>query len=312
MESHGKTEMSRVETRRLARLPSQSSASVAALPSTSFIDVPPDTKTSTKSPFTAVTSKRSRSAAKETKDRDNNLCVLTGVCMPDAAHIFPFSATASDLAKQQINKMLIFWGSEVRDSWRAAFSNRAVSESPQNLLSLGKHMHCMWDRALFALKPLSATDREVTVQFHWLKRSRKVTSGEFGSFDAAMQAICGGDTRGWGPPQLAHRPSGLRIETGQLFTIRADTSEQLPSMDLLELQWNLLRVSAMYGAADVYDEDNCAGGSVHLVSDLAKDPLPEEKKPVESSFKVGDGEPGAWSSSDRRPTPRSYKRMSWE
>ncbi|CAK7273482.1 hypothetical protein SEPCBS57363_005675 [Sporothrix epigloea] len=313
VESRGKTDMSRVETRRLAHLPSQSSTSVAVLPSTSSIDVPPDSLTSTKSPFTAATSKRSRSAAKETKNRDNNLCVLTGVCMPDAAHIFSFSATASDLAQQQIDKMLIFWGSEVRDTWRAAFLNRAVSDSPQNLFSLGKHMHCMWDRALFALKPLSATDREVTVQFYWLKCSKKVTSGEFGSFDAAMQAVCGGDTRGWGPPQLAHRPSGLRIETGQLFTIRADMPEQLPSMDLLVLQWNLLRISAMCGAADVYDgdegdEDDCADGSVHLVSDLAKDPLPEEKKPVKSSSKVGEGGTGAWSSSDRQPTPRSYKK----
>ena len=106
-------------------------------------------------------------------------------------------------------------------------------------------MHCMWDKAFFALKPLSSTDRDVTVQFYWLKRSAKAVEEDLDGFESAMQTVCGGNTRDWGTPQPAHRPSDLRIETGQLFTIRANTPEELPSVELLELQWNLLRISAM-------------------------------------------------------------------
>ncbi|CAK7275151.1 hypothetical protein SEPCBS57363_006534, partial [Sporothrix epigloea] len=77
---------------------------------------------------------------------------------------------------------------------------------------------------------------------------------ELESYDRAMKALCGGDTRGWGPAEVAHRRSGLRIRTGQLFTIRADKPEDLPSMELLQIQWNLKRIAAMSGAADVYED----------------------------------------------------------
>ncbi|CAK7229636.1 hypothetical protein SCUCBS95973_007290 [Sporothrix curviconia] len=77
----------------------------------------------------------------------------------------------------------------------------------------------------------------------------------FETFDAAMKTICNGDTHGWGAPEVAHRRSGIRIQTGQLYTIRANAPEQLPSMELLQLQWDLLRIAAMSGAADVYDDN---------------------------------------------------------
>ncbi|CAK7566389.1 MAG: hypothetical protein SEPTF4163_004333, partial [Sporothrix epigloea] len=131
---------------------------------------------------------------------------------------------------------------------------------------LGEHMHCMWDKASFALQPLSSADRDVIVHFYRLKRNVKAVEFFLDGFESVMQTVCGENTRDWGSPQLAHRPSGLRIETGQLFTIRADTPEQLPSVELLELQWNLLRISAMCGVANIYaddkeDGDDSADGS---------------------------------------------------
>ena len=47
----------------------------------------------------------------------------------------------------------------------------------------------------------------------------------------------------------------MPIETGQTFVIRAEKPEDLPSFELLELQWNLLRVAAICGAADIRDQD---------------------------------------------------------
>jgi len=54
---------------------------------------------------------------------------------------------------------------------------------------------------------------------------------------------------------LAHREGGLPIRTRWTFTIRAENSENIPSWDLLYLSWNLLRVAAIWGAANVTDDE---------------------------------------------------------
>lgn len=190
-----------------------------------------------------------------TKARDGDRCVLTHVCMPDNAHIFPFSATVNDAAKRRFATLFLFWGEERARSWKALYEDKGVIESPQNVLTLGKHMHAMWSKAMFALKPLSATANELVVQFHWLKRGTARPGDVIGdlSLDSVMHLVGGGDD-GWGPAQVAHHDSGIPIQTGDLFTIRADTPENLPSSELLKLQWDLLRVAAMCGAADIYED----------------------------------------------------------
>ncbi|CAK7218907.1 hypothetical protein SCUCBS95973_003642 [Sporothrix curviconia] len=235
----------------------QPSSSAAELPKAplgplTYESVPPS-----QPPVPTTTSTRSQAAATATRARDGNACILTGVCMPDAAHIFPHSAAKSPETKVKLDILFGFWGEETREKWGALFKDRAVTESPQNELSLGKHMHCMWDKVYFALKPVSATDREVTVQFHWIKRDncRALTAKDvLANPNTFMKEICSGDARGWGIPQVAHRQSGARILTGQLFTIRADKPEHLPSMELLQLQWDLMKVASMTGAADMYDD----------------------------------------------------------
>ncbi|CAK7273948.1 hypothetical protein SEPCBS119000_005919 [Sporothrix epigloea] len=57
-----------------------------------------------------------------------------------------------------------------------------------------------------------------------------------------------------GRPPVAHRESGLPLQIGYIVTIRAEDPEDLPSFDLLEMQWDLLRIAAMSGAAEAQDE----------------------------------------------------------
>ncbi|CAK7275585.1 hypothetical protein SEPCBS119000_006752, partial [Sporothrix epigloea] len=85
---------------------------------------------------------------------------------------------------------------------------------------------------------------------------RRPTMLSSGSLDE-ISALCGGgtDSESWGRPPVAHRKSGLPLETGQIFTIRAEDPEDLPSFELLELQWDLLRIAAMSGPAEAQDEE---------------------------------------------------------
>ncbi|KAK0656156.1 hypothetical protein B0T16DRAFT_424804 [Cercophora newfieldiana] len=67
--------------------------------------------------------------------------------------------------------------------------------------------------------------------------------------DVLLQA--GVTDQRWGYT-LAHRKSGVRIQTGQTFILQRH--EHMPSWELLEMQWDLLRVAALCGAADVMDD----------------------------------------------------------
>lgn len=54
---------------------------------------------------------------------------------------------------------------------------------------------------------------------------------------------------------LAHRASGLRLETGQIFTLSANDPAHVPNFDLLQLSWDL-RVISICGAAEEEDIDD--------------------------------------------------------
>ncbi|KAK3346115.1 hypothetical protein B0T25DRAFT_592418 [Lasiosphaeria hispida] len=128
----------------------------------------------------------------------------------------------SDRNFADLNEMLVaFWGAEKSVAWRRIFEDAGITKSAKNGISINRQI-CFWfDNARFALKPLRETPE--------------------GIVDVLLQA--GIADQKWGDI-LAHRESGARIRTGQTFLF--------PRHD--EMQWNLLRVAAICGAAGVTDD----------------------------------------------------------
>ena len=123
-----------------------------------------------------------------------------------------------------------------------------------------------FDNAKFALKPLRQSQDGIVVQWYWLKGAvLKPRVHIRPDQDILLQA--GLTDQNWGE-RLAHRKSGVPIWTGQTFILRAENPEDLPSWDLLQMQWDLLRVAAICGAADVtddyydLDDEDCAEDKV--------------------------------------------------
>ena len=223
-----------------------------------------------------------RLATAAAHQRDGHMCVLSGYGCPDAAHIIPLSLT-HDKAKQRTLRFLeSFWGPDATAVWRETCEDVGVTESPQNIICLNKHLHALWGSASFGLKPLRdrAVERnEVWVQFHWLRQGLymptdfalpEITDKQIHELAKCAAegshgfAMAGSDLDGNGRGRndtLAHRASGIPIQTGQVFVIRAEDPRNLPSLDLLELQWHLVRLAAMSGAANGFfrnknDEEN--------------------------------------------------------
>lgn len=216
---------------------------------------------------------RRQSATLATYRRDGHVCTLSGYGYPDSAHIFPFSAAKDPSIVQDTWTLLeTFWGPEAATVWRSQCENEDVTESPKNMICLSKHLHALWGAARFGLKPLrdarAAENNEVWVQFYWLGQGRLPPNQvvDISAMDNLAQygmdrlfVENGSDAHAHQRGRngtLAHQASGRRIETGQVFVIKANDPELLPSLDLLELQWVLVRLAALSGAAGVY-----AGGS---------------------------------------------------
>ncbi|KAK4149251.1 hypothetical protein C8A00DRAFT_47097 [Chaetomidium leptoderma] len=190
----------------------------------------------------------------QVKERDGHICVFSGMSDPAAAHIFPF-ATSKNRNFAYLNEMLAyFWDSKTSFTWRRMFESPAITQSAKNGISMSHQIHFWFDNARFALKPLRETPEGVVVQWHWLKRSiLKPLVYVHPDHDILLQAGVTDHGQNWGD-NLAHRKSGVTIRTGQTFLLRAEKPEDMPSWDLLEMQWNLLRIAAISGAADVTDD----------------------------------------------------------
>jgi hypothetical protein len=112
---------------------------------------------------------------------------------------------------------------------------------------MSQQVHSWFDRARFALKPIRQFPGAVVVQWHWLKKPvLKPKVGIRSDYDPLLQA--GLTDQIWGDYL------GGDVRTGQTFTIRAENPEDLPSWELLQLQWDMQRVATICGAADVTDD----------------------------------------------------------
>lgn len=188
--------------------------------------------------------------ANRVKTRDGHVCVFCSSSDPEAAHIFPRSTSKKRDFFNLNNILGQFWSHEDFTKWRNMYEDAGIAESAKNGISMNRQLHFWFDSARFALEPLRPTEDGIVVKWHWLKRGiLKPLSYVRPDADIFHQA--GITDLGWGE-DLAHRASGVKIRTGQIFLLRRH--EEMPDWDLLKMQWNLRRVASICGAADVTDD----------------------------------------------------------
>jgi hypothetical protein len=169
--------------------------------------------------------------------------------------IFPYDPSANAELSNLIEVLELFWGADKSAAWRRLCQDGSITQSAKNHIAMNRQLRLWLDNAKCALKPLRQTQNEIVVQWHWLRGSTLRPRTEIRE-DLDMLEQAGLADQGWGA-NLAHTSSGISvpIKTGQTFVIRAEDPEHLPSFELLELQWNLLRVAAICGAAEATEED---------------------------------------------------------
>jgi hypothetical protein len=170
--------------------------------------------------------------------------------------------------------LAIFWGEDQINKWKNTIFPDGVGVGVGgcfNLITLSSDAHDMWNRGLFAFKPLELSpDRKtLTVQFFWQIPGKYKIDSEVDLLTETPSSegldTVGEDTVGDGYylPRPRNDRSISRICSGETFTFTTKDPENLPlpSLELLKMQWVLQRLVGMSGAAgwpslDEIDDDS--------------------------------------------------------
>ena len=117
----------------------------------------------------------------QAKLRDSGRCVLTGYSIVEVAHIYPYCLLdgARDIGTGTTNvwSMLnnFFTPAQVQ-KWRESIFPNGNSqmgvETAENMITLSKHAHELWNMGGFALKPIyiQGDKKRLIMQFFWQAR----------------------------------------------------------------------------------------------------------------------------------------------
>jgi HNH endonuclease len=148
-------------------------------------------------------------------------------------------------------------------------------ESCFNLICLNSYAHQVWNSGFFALKPLelSADKKTFTLQFFWQPQYEHQRNDRI---DLLKQPLSSEGLSHIGDTFLTYRQdnSPRDIQSGDTFTLTTDDPEirPLPSLELLEMQWVLQRITAMSGASGtpntyLNDDDDMSSGPTLIPDD---------------------------------------------
>jgi hypothetical protein len=164
------------------------------------------------------------------------------------------------------SSLSLFWDEDRINKWKnTIFPDGVGVESCFNLISLSPETHDMWNKGLFALKPLKLSrDRKtLIVQFFWQVPGNYEIDSEVDLLtetpsSKGLELV--GD--GYHLTRVENDRSISRICSGETFTFTTKDPKNLPlpSLELLEMQWFLQRLVGMSGAAgwpslDEIDDD---------------------------------------------------------
>jgi hypothetical protein len=166
----------------------------------------------------------------------------------------------------------LFWDKDRINKWKKTIfpdpRNPDIGvERCFNLISLSLSAVGMWNRGLFALKPLKLSHdrKKLTVQFFWQVPGNYKIDDEVDLLTETPSLAKGSHIVGGGHFLTRfEEPGSIQpICSGDTFTFTTKDPEKLPlpSLELLEMQWILQRVVGMCGAAkwpnlDDIDDDS--------------------------------------------------------
>lgn len=195
------------------------------------------------------------------------MCIFTKTAHPEVCHVMPFAINAkkSNIA---IFQQLHSSSASLLGKETAVHLNALVTRAPGssdkswNMLCLHPLLHCFWGKCLFAIKCLGiiASDNKnsiVQLQFHWMSRNnQKHTDLIKPSCKDAVQELMQGlvNRQDIIPGFSVFKNDSARVlETGETFEILLEKEDAEKMKVGPDVQWAVVRLSALSGAAENWD-----------------------------------------------------------
>lgn len=212
------------------------------------------------------------------RELDGGRCLITGTANPDVCHIIPRATCARQKLQAQFalhfdKASTLVWDGET-DNLNAWFTaGLGVSDKAWNMISLNTQLHRWWGKAYFGfrcqgiLPGPNDIQQLIRLQFHWLPGA---LSNECDEEDLRTHL-----SSVWGPREgvAAFRVTGQPITTGDVFDVVVAAEDALKMKAAFDLQWALIRVAALVGAANVYadavDSDDSGSAEEKLTEVVA-------------------------------------------
>ncbi|KAK1836825.1 hypothetical protein QBC39DRAFT_337415 [Podospora conica] len=208
--------------------------------------------------------RRDKTVAEERKRVDNGRCVVLGTADPQACHIIPWSSCNNpvnlELFRSSLTASLLALveANDINDPEIIRHFTGSVGASDKlwNVISLNPQMHVWWGKAYFGFKYLgilpSETDEEsfVSVQFYWMPRAIPWQQDQRDQEEIGLYLTndySPFSSRGVAGLRLTGRP----VISGDIFNIRVAAVDAQKMAMAFRIQWALIRIAAVTGAADV-------------------------------------------------------------
>jgi len=200
------------------------------------------------------------------KDRikmDQGRCIALGTADPQACHIIPFSSCKSkpnlaDFAFCLRSAICFLLEDDFDDDvFRMFTSHVGSSNELWNLISLNPQLHAWWGKAYFGFKCLGIFEGDkkgeakVRIQFVWMPRPTMIWKQDTRDEDELRHHLTNDQSPMAGV--AAFRLSGRPLATGDTFDVVVSKADQKKMKMAFDLQWSLIRIAALTGAADVED-----------------------------------------------------------
>ena len=151
------------------------------------------------------------------------------------------------------NYLRLFWSTDRVNLWmKDTFKDEQPYESCKNLITLSPDVHSAWQKALFALKPISISpdEKRLDIQLFWMPRYQHPRLIDPRRAPELMASL--NSTGEW---KLFDYESEKLIRSGHLITMETDDPDKkpLPSFHLLDMQWTLQCLTNMSAAGERED-----------------------------------------------------------
>ncbi|KAL6696313.1 hypothetical protein J3F84DRAFT_373689 [Trichoderma pleuroticola] len=228
---------------------------------------------------------RSARERKKCLARDKDRCIFTKASHPEGCHILPFAINATqkniDFFTSTEPFSLALLGTVVKHQTELLITAApGSSDKSWNMLSLHPSLHHWWGKCFFGIKCLGIMPHDdeyskVQVQFYWMPHhTRKPNDLVMQPYLNVIQELLQSPVNEQASLAITtdmRRDSGRELETGQTFEILVENDDAQKMKTMLDVQWAMVRLAAMSGAAQAWelDDDPDDPGEIGDVVDIS-------------------------------------------